>query len=225
MSPRKFDRFMVDVHIASNPKLARLTVQERWCHVAGILSLAALSPVRGCLLVGTDPAGPEDIARRAGVPVAVARSTIAKLRKVGVLEVDQEYECDCVHDFEDWNPAPKTDRTNADRQRRYRDRHNAGRNGSVTAVTSAAVTPPEVEVEGKGRETPPRPPASGGRKRDRDRYEGKLAEFCAEHFPGVPAGLVNQQADSLRQAGVEPTVEALRPLIERWHPTVEAPAA
>jgi hypothetical protein len=138
---------MVDVHIASNPKLARLTIQERWCHIAGILSLAALSPIRGHLLVGHDPAEIADIARRAGVSVAIARSTVDKLRKVGVLERDEAIGCDVVHDFDDWNPPPKTDRTNAERQKRYRERHNDRSNGAVTTVSTETVTPTEVEVE------------------------------------------------------------------------------
>lgn len=72
--------------------------------------------------------------------------------------------------------------------------------------------------------TAPLPPA-GGRQRDRISYEGKLAEFSVEFFPGAPAGLVAQMAAELRTGGREPTVEALRPLVERWHPNVEAPAA
>jgi hypothetical protein len=228
MSPRKFDRFMVDVHIASNPKLSRLTVPERWCHVAGILSLAALAPVRGHLLIGDDPATAEDIAKRAGVSAAVAKSTVAKLKKVGVLEHNSEFGCDCVHDFDDWNPPPRTDNTARERAQRYRDRKasrdditRASRRDDrdVTAARNGSVTQTEVEVEEK--RTPPLPP-QGGRERDVLAYEGELAEFCAEYFPGIPADFIAHQASELRASRVEPTVAALRPLVERWHPTVEA---
>lgn len=153
MSPRKFDRFMVDVHIASNPKLSRLNVQERWCHVAGVLSLAALAPVRGRLLIGHERAEAKDIARRAGVSVGVARSTLEKLRTVGVIVPDEEMDCECVHDFDDWNPAPKADNTAAERQQRRRDRVAASRRDGhdVTVARHAPVTPTEVEVEVEGK--------------------------------------------------------------------------
>lgn len=227
MSPRKFDRFLVDVHIASNPKLSRLTVQERWCHVAGILSLAALAPIRGHLLVGDAPADAQDIARRAGVSVAIARSTVEKLRRVGVLEHDDDLGCDIVHDFADWNPAPKTDKTGAERARRYREKQTrvtpSSRRDSrdVTGRDGGIVTPTEVEVEVELEEkTPPLPP-EGGRTRDRIRYEGELAEFGAEHFPGIDVGYVSHFAGRLRASGHEPTVAALRPLVEQHRP-VEA---
>lgn len=143
MTRRKFDRFMVDVHIAANPKLARLTAAERWCFVGGILSLAALAPVRGRLLIGQQRVEPSDVATRAGVSAGVAKAAMAKLRAVGVIVPDAELDCEAVHDFDEWNPPPKNDPTNAERQRRYRER----RNGTVTAVTGGAVTLPEVEVE------------------------------------------------------------------------------
>ena len=147
MSPRKFDRFMVDVHIASHPKLSRLNVPERWCFVGGILSLAALAPVRGRLLIGNHRAEPEDVAAHARVSVGVARATMDKLRAVGMLVPDDELDCEAVHDFEEWNPPPKNDPTNADRQHRYRDRHRNASNGSVTPGRNADVTPAEVEVK------------------------------------------------------------------------------
>ena len=105
VSPRKFDRFMVDVHIASHPKLSRLNAPERWCFVGGILSLAALAPVRGRLLIGNHRAEPEDVAAHARVSVGVARATMDKLRAVGMLVPDDELDCEAVHDFEEWNPA------------------------------------------------------------------------------------------------------------------------
>ena len=198
---------MVDVHIASNPKLSRLTVAERWCHVAGILSLAALAPIRGRLLIGDEPAEPKDVAKRAGVSVGVARSTLEKLRKVGVIVPDEEWRCERVHDFDDWNPAPKTDATNAERQARYR----AKRNGVTGTVTNAAVTP--TEVEEKRSNTPPTPPR-GGRERERLEYGLAFNAWVAEHFPGVQPSLVEYSAGILRGRNRVPTVEELRPLIE-----------
>lgn len=139
---RKFDRFMLDVNIASHPKLARLTVPERWTLVAGILPLAAVSPIRGLLLIGHQRVEAEDVAHHARVPVKVATAAMEKLRAVGMLVHNPDLNCDEVHDWDDWNPAPKSDPSNADRQRRFRERRNA-RNGK----NNGAVTPPEVEGE------------------------------------------------------------------------------
>jgi hypothetical protein len=139
---RKFDRFMLDVNIASHPKLARLTVPERWTLVAGILPLAAISPIRGQLLIGHQPAEAEDVAHHARVPVKVAAAAMEKLRAVGMLVHNPDLNCDEVHDWDDWNPAPKSDPSNADRQRRFRERHNSRNDKS-----NGAVTPPEVEGE------------------------------------------------------------------------------
>lgn len=128
----KFDRFMVDVHIGTNRKIRRLTVPERWCHVAGVLPVAAQAPIRGRLLVGQQDATERDYAETAGVSVAIARSAVAKLREIGVIIPDEDNGCEQVHDFEQVNPQPKEDRTNAERQRRYRE----ARNGTRNAVTN-----------------------------------------------------------------------------------------
>lgn len=170
MSPRqrKFDRFMVDVNNGGNSKIGRLTDGEYRAHFAGILPIAAQAPVRGRLLIGDEEATADDIARKACVPVKVAQSAVEKLRRLGVIVSDDELRCEQIHDWEDWNPSPKTDKTNAERQRRYRDRRNAMNNGTVTApvtvpvlaVTGVDVTPTEVEVEVEV-EVPPVTPPKG----------------------------------------------------------------
>lgn len=150
MTRAKFDRFMLDVHIGTNRKLRRLTVPERWCHVAGVLAVAAQAPIRGRLLVGDDHATDEDYAETAGVSTAVARSTVAKLRKIGVIVHDDDHECERIHDWDDINPEPKKDPDAAERMRRYRERRKARDANTVTSVTgrnSDVVTPGR---EGKG---------------------------------------------------------------------------
>lgn len=97
-------------------------------------------------------------------------------------------------------------------------------NGSSSNLARDQVTHPDPTSPDLSPPVAPLPPA-GGRTRDRVRFEGELAEFCAEHFPGVPAGLVNQGAQALRASNVEPTVEALRPFVERWHPPEPVEAA
>lgn len=166
---RKFDRFMVDVNIASHPKLATFTPAERWCVVAGVFPLAALSPVRGRLLIGEHKANEQYVAHHSRVSRAVARSTLRKMRDVGMIVHDPDLDCDAVHDFGEWNPEPKHDPTNAERQARHKQRRRAlsgnASNAQVTVACNASnggVTLPEVEVEVK---PPLTPPPSGGRQR------------------------------------------------------------
>jgi hypothetical protein len=145
VSPRKaFDRFMVSNGIGSNPKVGRLTDAEFRCLVAGVWPLAAEAPVRGALLVGTLEVEPRDVALKAGKSVAVAASTLAKMKHLGMLERDDEIGAWVCHDWEEINPSPRNDPTNAERQRRYRERHggdrNAPRNGGSNAPSNAALT-------------------------------------------------------------------------------------
>lgn len=171
MSPRvKFDRYMIVAGSARHAKFRRLTTAERHAFFLGVLSLAAQAPIRGCLLVGDLQADENDVAGEADVTVREARSAMEKLRAVGVIYRDEDLGCERVHDFEEWNPPPKRDATNADRQRRYKDRlrasGNAVTNGTVTAVTSPSLTASnggEVEVEEKTPVTPPGADVNGGR--------------------------------------------------------------
>lgn len=137
---RKFDRFMLDVNIGTNRKLRRLTPPERLCHIAGVLAIAAQAPIRGRLLIGHETPEPLDYAEQAGVTVTVAKSTLAKLRKLEVIVPDDEHGCEMIHDWADWNPEPKRDETNAERQRRYRERRKSKRHGTRNAPSNA-VTP------------------------------------------------------------------------------------
>ena len=81
------------------------------------------------------------------------------------------------------------------------------------ARAGAIARMPALEVEVEKKRTPPNPP-KGGNARNRDLYEGKLAAFTAEHFPGVDVGYIAHYAAMLRMRKTEPTVEALRPLLE-----------
>lgn len=161
MSPRAFDRYMVAVGAARHVKFRRLSDAERLAFFLGVLSIAAQAPVRGRLLIGDLRAEPEDIAAEAAVKVAVARSCMSKLRDVGVLVDDVEFGCERVHDFDDWNPPPRRDRTAADRQARRRARIQAeqARHARVTPASRRDVTRDDrdghaPEVEGEGENSP-----------------------------------------------------------------------
>ncbi|MDE2468899.1 MAG: hypothetical protein KGL35_09180 [Bradyrhizobium sp.] len=157
MSPQVFDRYMVQHGIGRNRKLHGLTDSEFRAHMAGVLSLASQSPVRGYLLIvaGVEVTA-EDVANEAGgkVTARVAAAALQKLKDRGVLEWSEEVGAWYVHDWHDLNPGPREDRTNAERQQRFRDRQrngasnarrNGASNGSVTACNAG-----EVEVEGEG---------------------------------------------------------------------------
>ena len=82
---------------------------------------------------------------------------MGKLREVGVLVEDPEFDCERVHDWDEYNPAPKRDTTAAERQRRRRDKLRDQRDtrdghAPVTHLSrrdTRDVTPPEVEGEGE----------------------------------------------------------------------------
>jgi hypothetical protein len=134
--PRKFDRYMVQIGMGTNPKLAPLTDSEFRAHAVGVLAIAAAAPYRGCLMVGAMRADAKHVALAAGVTERVAKTAMAKLCQAGVLSEDLELGCLRVHDWDDINPSPREDKTAADRQRRWRERNgtrNGVTNGSVTA--------------------------------------------------------------------------------------------
>ncbi len=227
MSPRVFDRFMVDIHIGANLKLHRLTPAERWCYVAGVLSVAAQAPIRGCLVIGDEDATPGDFAKRAHVTKAVATSTIDKLRCLGVIEPDDDLGCYRVHDWDEYQVAPRMDPTNADRQRKWRERRNAASVTLRNAEKNRYVTQGREE---KGREEPPLPPASGGprlveqspflpprpiggRRREQEAYRQALDAFADAHFPDIDPELVRGVIGAV---GGARTADDLRPHIEKW---------
>lgn len=139
---------MVHVEIGSSLKVGRFTDAEFRCLVTGVWALAAKTEPRGCLAIGGTPATETDVARQAHCSVTLAKRTIEKMHQLGMLEYDAEHDWYAVHDWDLLNPAPKNDRTNADRQRRYR----ALRNGVTNGDSNGPPTPrnaPEVEGEGE----------------------------------------------------------------------------
>ena len=155
MSPRKhFTRFMVANDNGRNLKWARFTDAEFRALIQGILPIASQADPRGAFMVGTQPATAEDVAFLAPrVSKRTAQKAIDRMRELGMLEHDDEIGGEWVHDWDLLNPAPKQDSTNADRQRRFRDRQKALRNAVTDGVTDRDVTPPEVEGEVEGKKT------------------------------------------------------------------------
>jgi hypothetical protein len=159
---RQFDRYMVQIGIGTNRKLRRIPVAQRWAYVAGVLSLAAQSPMRGALLIADgEPVTDTDLAEEATIPVKDARAALASFRRLGMLEKDDQG-VEWVHDWDSLNRDPKpsdSPEETRERKRRQRARERGSRSESETAPppprdTPAAVTrdseeshDPEVEVE------------------------------------------------------------------------------
>lgn len=236
---RTFDRFMVDVGIGTNRKVRRLPVAERWVYVAGILSLAAQSPMRGALLIADgEPATADDIAAQATVPVKHAHDTLQSLHRLGMLDEDTDGVL-WVHDWDKINPEPKpSDSPAATRERKRRQREE--RRNSLSVTRDMSVTPPpghapevegEVEVEVGSTPKPPQAGAAisvvapakpnGSRTRDLASYHDQLGEWVSEHFPGCLPKSVSMVAGAVRADGREPTPDAIRQFAEA-HPNFAA---
>lgn len=150
MSRKQFDRFMVANDNGRNLKWSRFTDGEFRALIQGILPIASMATPRGAFMVGGQPATADDVVFLAPkVTKRTAQRAIDRMRELGMLEHDDELGGEWVHDWDLLNPAPKADRTGAERQRRFRERRNAERNGVTGTVTPPEVTPPEVK---KGKE-------------------------------------------------------------------------
>ena len=135
---------MVKIGMGTHPKFAELSDSEFRAHVVGVLAIAANAYPRGHLRVGRIPAGPEHVARAAGVTASVARSAIKKLESVDVLTWDYEHGCYEVHDWGDLNPNPSTERSRRFRQRQRNG--NATQNGTEKRPDATHEVEEEVEV-------------------------------------------------------------------------------
>lgn len=156
MTPRGYDRYMIDVEIGSNAKIGRFTAAQFQCLVCGVWPLAAKSQPRGCLVVAGQPAIDADIARQARCSTAVARSTLALMRDLLMLETDDETGLEYVHDWHDFNPDPKRSDTPEGWRERKRRQRSKAKPADVTrdmGVTSRDSHAPEVEGEVEPEET------------------------------------------------------------------------
>jgi hypothetical protein len=187
----EFDAFLVFNTVGTHRKFRRLTPPERWCAIAGVWAIASMSPIRGYLLISRGvQATDDDFAEQAGVSIPVARSCLRKMRGLGLVEHDEELDAEHVHDWHEHQPERRvkpSDSTEAwrERKRRQRARDNAGDVTPSHANVPRDMSRPKSrghapEVEGEVErelKNPPSPPASGGRRRDRDRFAGLMAAW------------------------------------------------
>lgn len=240
MSPRRvFDRFMVAVDAARNPKVRRLKRtggrDARWAWFHGVLPIAASAPMRGSFCVADLAADEHDVADVADVTVTEAAKMLKAARLLGMLEAD-EHGVEWVHDFEEYNPEPKQDRTAAKRARDYRERQRQNRDAERDVTLASrrdvtprhgSVTPPEVEGEEKNTPLTPRrgewqsPPAkpAGGRQRDRLAYDTEVVEYAAWLLPDVGEPHRSQLVVMALGGGVEEPVtnEGVAAYVRRWY--------
>ncbi len=123
-STREWDRFMISVEIGNNRKLSRLPAAQRWVYVAGVLAIAAKSPIRGALMIPpAERATIADVANQAGVTRTAARNTLERLRKLGMIESSEELGgIEVVHDWRVYNPGPPARSTEGERLRKASQR-------------------------------------------------------------------------------------------------------
>lgn len=234
---QSFTKFMVDVRIGTNRKIRRLTVGERWVYVAGVLALAAQSPMRGALLISDDePVTPKDIASEASVSERQARAAMASLISLGMLDEDADGVL-WVHDWDKLNPDPKPSNSpEATRERKRKQRRKDRAAANVTrdrGVTEGECHAPEVEEEEEL--TPPYPPQAGGaqtsphleevappkpagvRGRDLHEYRDAFEKWSLHHFPAASPDGVHRIVSALRADRLDPTASAVVGFAER-HP-------
>jgi hypothetical protein len=179
---RPFDRFMIDVELGSNAKIARFSPQQFRCLILGAWTLAAKAEPRGYLVVAEQPATDADVAHQARCSVAVARSTLRLMRELGMLEAAEDGRERC-HDWPDYNPDPSQSNTRdawreRKRQQRERDR-DVTRDTPVTSHNSHA---PEVEVEGEEEQPPPQTPRQRGARRPRRAPSLERADAWRQYY-------------------------------------------
>lgn len=236
-----FDHYMLHVEAGNNHKTCRLTDAQRCAWFLGVLPIAAKSPVRGALIVGSLKADAGDVARQAAVTLRTATATLKRAAEIGLLDTNDDG-ISFVHDFDIHNPEPRKDTTAAERQRRKRlkDKEEAAR---VTVMSRrdardghGDVTQTEVEVEVEVEEHPPLNPPQGenhsgddlvgtafperpvsGRTRDKDRYDDLVNEWLRAHVEVV--GHLDRTTFMHGVGlcvGVPATAENVVAVLERW---------
>jgi hypothetical protein len=188
-----FDSLLITTNLAANRKFGRLTVPERWCAVHGVWAIAAESPIRGYLLIAADEAAVErDYAKQADVSLAIARSTVRKMRQLGMLEMDDDMGVENVHDWHEHQQEPKPSESREAWKKRKRDSR-AKKSRCPDDVTrdtpplSRGCHTPEVEVEVEVENNSPPSPPVGGRRRDREKWKQEYTAWVQAHPPDLLA--------------------------------------
>jgi hypothetical protein len=114
---------MVAYKIGADLQLRSIPESQRWVWVAGVLALAAQSPIRGHLLdAKAMPVTDEAIKAEASAKPRVAREALAAFRDLDLIQVDAELGCEYVPNFKLYNPDPGASRVEGERLRKREQR-------------------------------------------------------------------------------------------------------
>lgn len=114
---------MVAYKIGADLQLRQVTPPQRWVWVAGVLALAAQSPIRGHLLdVKAIPVTEKAIADEASVMPRIARDALAAFRDLDLVQVDDELGCEWIPNFKLYNPDPSASSKEGERLRKREQR-------------------------------------------------------------------------------------------------------
>lgn len=125
MAPRSrpYNKFMVAYKIGADSQLRQVREQHRWVWVAGVLALAAQSPIRGHLLdAKAMPVTDKMIEAEASARPKIAREALAAFRDLDLIQVDEELGCEFVPNFKLYNPDPPTKSQEGERLRKREQR-------------------------------------------------------------------------------------------------------
>ena len=114
---------MVAYGIGGDVDLALVPEGQRWVWVAGVLALAAQSPIRGHLLnKAAEPITSRDVAAAAGAKRALTLKALDHFRSRGMIVPDDELACEWVPNFKLYNFDPPSSSTEGERLRKREQR-------------------------------------------------------------------------------------------------------
>jgi hypothetical protein len=139
MAPPKRPWFRFYVEALTDPKLRRLSAEERWLWVV-VLGLARQSPVPGWLLVTESiPMEPDDMSEMAGVTAAKVGKGLAKMVDLGLLIHDRSG----AYRVTKWDERQFESDDVAKRTAKHRSKNNEAT--SMERPNAVDVTPPETD--------------------------------------------------------------------------------
>jgi len=114
---------MVAYKIGADLQLRQVAEQQRWVWVAGVLALAAQSPIRGHLLdAKAMPVTDKAIRDEASARPRIARDALTAFRDLDLILVDDELGCEWVPNFKIYNPDPPAKSKEGERLRKREQR-------------------------------------------------------------------------------------------------------
>ena len=87
----------------------------------------------------------DDVAFALRISLGEATTMVVSLKKAGLLDADEH--CLFVHGWEKRQYRNDSDPSNAERQKRYREKRRSNSNGLLRSVTPVTVTPPDTDTD------------------------------------------------------------------------------